>query len=291
MTMQQMHTVSPTLGAVVVAAPREPLARCLASLVGAVDEIVVLTWSHAQAQVAQQYQAQVMHVRRKANPGAFRQEGQAALKTDWVLVLDPDEYLEPGASTFLRDLIVRADPDVSGFWLPYAMLFHDQCLEASFPNLSQLRLFRRNKVVYDGSLHGVPTAREGRICHVLHEGPVLSHVFVEHLLMRFHRHLLWACTEAAELTSAGTRLSDPYEIIVAAQLEFEKYFFERAGYRDGVPGLINAVMHAWMRTAVAALVWEAAMPRSNQLEAVSDWDDLIQKLKSLRDRIDQHGSS
>ncbi len=69
------------LGAVVVAAPREPLARCLSSLVGAVDEIVVLTWSRTQAQVAQRYGAHLVSVKREANPGVFRQQGQEALKT------------------------------------------------------------------------------------------------------------------------------------------------------------------------------------------------------------------
>lgn len=273
---------NPTLGVVVVAAPREPLGRCLSSLVGAVDEIVVLTWSRAQAQVARRYDAHLVNVRRQDNPGAFRQQGQEALKTDWVLVLDPDEYLEPGASTFVRDLIVRAEPDVTGFWLPYSMLFYGQRLEASFPGISQLRLFRRNKVVYDGSLHGTPVAREGRMCHVSRDEPLLSHIFVEHLLDRFRRHLLWARIEASELASAGRRLSDPYEILAVARTEFEKYFLQRAGYRDGVPGLINAVMHAWMRAAVAALLWEATTPRNYELEAVSDWGALFRKLESFR---------
>ncbi len=161
------------------------------------------------------------------------------------------------------------------------MLFYDRPLEASFPHISQLRLFRRNKVVYDGSLHGIPVARDGRICHVSCEKPVLSHIFVEQLLERFRRHLLWAGIEAAELAAAGSRLSDPYEILAAARSEFEKYFLQRAGYRDGVPGLINAVMHAWMRAAVAALLWETTTPRNYQLEAVADWEALFRKLESL----------
>jgi hypothetical protein len=271
----------PTLGAVIVASPKDPLERCLESLVGSVDEILVLTWSRVQARVAHKFGARVMVVKRNGNPCGFRQGSQAALNTDWVLALDPDEYLEPGTSTFLHDLIARTEPDVSGFWLPYAMFFYDQHLEASFPCTSQLRLFKRNKVVYDGSLHGAPVAREGRICHINYKQPILSHMFVDHLIDRFQRHLLWANIEAAELASAGTRLSDPYEIIAMAQLEFEKYFFERDGYRDGVPGLINAVMHAWKSAAVASLLWEATLPRNYQLKAISNWDELVRKLKSL----------
>jgi glycosyltransferase involved in cell wall biosynthesis len=83
------------------------LAACLESVRGIVDEIVVAdTGSTDETMaIATQYRAQVIQVAWTDDFAAARNEGLKAVKSDWVLVLDADEQLDPSAASQIRALI------------------------------------------------------------------------------------------------------------------------------------------------------------------------------------------
>ncbi|MBM5804335.1 MAG: glycosyltransferase family 2 protein, partial [Cyanobacteria bacterium K_DeepCast_35m_m2_155] len=90
----------------------ERLERCLASVAGFVDEMVLLDTgsSDATAAIAERCGAVVHHM---AWPGDFapaRNQALQHVRGDWVLVLDADELLLEQAKEPLRQLM--AEPDV-----------------------------------------------------------------------------------------------------------------------------------------------------------------------------------
>ena len=129
----------------------ERLERCLASVAGFVDEMVLLDTgsSDATAAIAERCGA-VVH--QMAWPGDFapaRNQALQHVRGDWVLVLDADELLLEQAKEPLRQLM--AEPDV----LLINLLRRELgAAQAPYSNVS--RLFRRHSAVHwSGRYHSM----------------------------------------------------------------------------------------------------------------------------------------
>ncbi len=93
------------------------LGRCLASVDGAVDEIVVVDTGSTDGTVAvaESYGARVFHYPWNGDFAAARNHALGQSTGDWILVLDADEELSPEANGALRKLVSLAGPEVNGF--------------------------------------------------------------------------------------------------------------------------------------------------------------------------------
>lgn len=91
------------------------LRACLESVRRVVDEIVIADTGSTDATVdlAREYGARVIEIPWENNFAAARNRALAEVRTDWVLVLDADEVLDPGASAIIPRLI--AARDVAGY--------------------------------------------------------------------------------------------------------------------------------------------------------------------------------
>ncbi|HUJ25296.1 MAG TPA: glycosyltransferase [Myxococcales bacterium] len=89
------------------------LPGCLASARGVVDEVVVIDTgsTDATARVAEQAGARVVHWAWRDDFAAARNEAVAHARGDWVLVLDADERLAPGALPALRKAMSQRRAD------------------------------------------------------------------------------------------------------------------------------------------------------------------------------------
>ncbi len=85
------------------------LPGCLASVRGAVDEVIVVDTGSRDAtkQIAVEAGARVFDFTWINDFAAARNEALRHATGDWVLVLDADERLGPGAATRLRDAVAR----------------------------------------------------------------------------------------------------------------------------------------------------------------------------------------
>lgn len=127
----------------------ERLERCLASVAGFVDEMVLLDTGSSDATVAIAERCGAV-VHQLPWPGDFAPARNAALELvsgDWVLVLDADEQLLPEARQPLQQLI--RDPDL----LLVTLLRHERGARQS-PYSSVSRLFRRHAgISWSGRYH------------------------------------------------------------------------------------------------------------------------------------------
>jgi tetratricopeptide (TPR) repeat protein len=89
------------------------LPGCLASVAGAVDEIVVVDTgsSDSTVEIARAAGATVVSEPWRDDFAAARNAGLQRVTGDWVLLLDADERLAPGAGPALRAAIAQADAD------------------------------------------------------------------------------------------------------------------------------------------------------------------------------------
>jgi tetratricopeptide (TPR) repeat protein/glycosyltransferase involved in cell wall biosynthesis len=151
----------------------EHLPVCLTSVREWVDELVVADTGSTDAtpDVARCFGAKVISIPWDNDFAAARNRALEAVNSDWVLVLDSDEELDPSAGASLRNLLSRSD--VGGFRIPirhYVRNLHlrgwDQMPkrnDSTLPRARQfagyveqktVRMFRRNpKIFFEGRVH------------------------------------------------------------------------------------------------------------------------------------------
>ncbi|MBO9542448.1 glycosyltransferase [bacterium] len=125
------------------------IARCLESVRGIVDEIVVVdTGSEDETvAIAERFGANVHHFAWCDDFAAARNAGLERAQGEWILVLDADEVLMPGSELALRNAMTQAH---GGFLLPLENDLGDGRLHAT----RLLRLFRRHPGIrFRGRVH------------------------------------------------------------------------------------------------------------------------------------------
>lgn len=121
----------------------ERLERCLASVAGFVDEMVLLDTgsSDATISIAESCGAVVHQLPWPGDFAPARNEALGHVKGDWVLVLDADEWLLPEARQPLQALM--AEPD-----LLLINLLRQELGAAQSPYSNVSRLFRRHPAIH-----------------------------------------------------------------------------------------------------------------------------------------------
>ena len=87
----------------------EALSRCLASAVGLFDELIIVDTGSTDrsVEIAKKYKAKVIKVKWRDDFAWARNVGLEAAKSDWILILDPDETIAPQDVPRIRDLTTK----------------------------------------------------------------------------------------------------------------------------------------------------------------------------------------
>jgi tetratricopeptide (TPR) repeat protein len=129
----------------------EHLARCLTSVQGVVDEIVIVDTGSVDRsiEIAEGFGATILHEEWQGDFATPRNTGIDAATGDWILVLDADEELIDGAR--LKDLL--HEEEIEGYCLREVNFIGEELGVESVVN-SAFRLFRNRPAYrYDGALH------------------------------------------------------------------------------------------------------------------------------------------
>jgi len=138
------------------------IADCIASAAGAVDEVVVVDTGSEDgtAEVARRAGARVVSFAWRDDFAAARNASIAAATGDWVLVLDADERLAPGAAAAVRTAVRRPSAPAGALRLHDASRLDATAAEvlsgsARLGEPTDLpRLFRRDPdLAYEGVIH------------------------------------------------------------------------------------------------------------------------------------------
>lgn len=129
------------------------LGRCLDSLAGVVDEMVIVDTGSVDAtpQLAESYGARVLHRPWDGSFSAARNASLDAATGDWVLIVDADEALVDGDR--LHHAIATAAPEVEGFVTPIVNFVGERDYEEAVTSPA-VRLFRnRPEYRFSRALH------------------------------------------------------------------------------------------------------------------------------------------
>lgn len=152
--------------------------HCLQSLVGWVDEIIVVhdgPCTDKTLEIAKRYTDRVI-VRQRGGACEYHRAfifREAA--SEWILMIDADEFIDQTGAQKIRELIKK--PGVGGYILPWEMW--DGHTVITFPGLEKLALFRRDAITYIGVLHEPVSVANGEVYKtgvVLHHRPAYNNL-------------------------------------------------------------------------------------------------------------------
>ena len=214
-----------------------PLPKCLAAL-DFCDEILVVDSGSTDGtiSIARQYGARVVETTWRGF-GPQKQFAVEQAENDWVLCIDADESV----SGMLRDAMVAVlqAPTFAAYRFARCNRFMGRYLRygEGYPDWS-LRLFdRRHARWSDDAVHE----------KVLADGPVgtlggdLYHDSAESLENYLEKQNRYS-TLAAEAALAANKRGSAAKLLLSPLSRFVKFYFLRAGFLDGVPGLVHILI-------------------------------------------------
>jgi len=181
---------------------------------------------------------------------------------DWILSIDADERV----SQPLRDEIIeelKGNKDVVGYYIPRHTHYLGRWINHGgwYPNY-QLRLFRKDKGRWTGEqLHEKVTVRgktkvlRGDFLHFTYQNLSDQLKTIDH----------FSQVSAEIIKKRGVRVT-PFHLILRPPIKFLETYIWKQGFRDGIPGLINAIAYSFYVFMRYAKTWEGEKNRKTGYE-------------------------
>ncbi len=238
------------------------------------DEIVVVVddrTTDATEAIARRHTDRVL-VRPFEDFASSRNAGIAESTGDWILHVDADERITPRLAHEIRVALASAS-DMLAYRSPTIHFFWGRRMEhGGWYPMEQTRLVRRELATYSGRVHEDIAVPPDRIGTLQGERWHFSHRSIEENLVKAIRY---GRLEALDRFDRGERRVTPFTFVRVMALEFGRRMVRRRGYRDGMPGIIEALFQPFALFCARVMLWElqegdAVRRRYEELERALD---------------------
>ncbi|HKZ02536.1 MAG TPA: glycosyltransferase family 2 protein [Pyrinomonadaceae bacterium] len=219
------------------------------------DELVVVDSNSTDrtVEIARQYTDRVINHEFRGYKDKH-EFADAQTSGNWIFWLDADERVTPELQESIKQLRQR-DPGTlpNGFLIARRTKFLDRWIMHSgwYPDL-KMRLYRKEGSYWDG----VSPHETARIAGPVETLPGELLHYTKRDLSESHIVLDSYTTLAAEYHEKNNRRSGPLNLVVSPAAAFVRTYLLKQGFRDGVPGLIIAVMTGYGVFLRYAKLWE-----------------------------------
>lgn len=242
------------------------IARCIRSLEGVVDEIIVLI-DNDTSDGTEEIISGFGFV--KYEKTAWEGYSKTKLKAisiasnDWILWIDADEELTQS----LRDEILelkKGTPSLNQYSIPRKAFFLGKWIRHSgwYPG-RVVRLFNRNhSTLSENDVHEklITNGATGKLKYDLNH---FTDPSIEHYFSKFN---LYTSLAAKELYAKNKRAGTG-SVVLRSIIIFIKMYIVRRGFLDGLHGLILAVFSALYVFTKYAKLWEMNLEQSDKTNA------------------------
>jgi len=259
------------------------LRRCLESVEKVVDEIVLVDMhsSDGTIKTAKDYGAKVYSHAYTRYVEPARNFALSKATGDWILVIDSDEELPESLAKTLKEEIKTKKFDYLA--IPRKNLIFGKWIKHShwWPDYN-VRFFKKGKVAWSSKIHSVPfTKGQGKELEAKEESALIHHNY-KTLADYLERNLRYSKIQAEELVKDGYQFSFK-DLITKPANEFLSRWFAGQGYKDGIHGLVLAILQSFFAFLNYALVWEEEnFPETDPQEFSSLSDKLIKDFYSWK---------
>ncbi len=256
------------------------LKRCLESAKSIAGQIVVVDSGSADRtlEIARSFKADIYHHPFKNQADQFNWVlDHTNIKGEWILRLDADEYLTPELMREIPEVVQTASPEITGFYMKRRVFFLGRWIRHGgyYPRWF-LRLFRKGKA------RSEEREMDEHIVLFAGEAGNLKNDFIDENLKDLfswtQKHNDFSTREASSLLSRDAGEAATGEdrkrsvrksfymklpLFLRAWWYFIYRFIFRAGFLDGVPGVIFHFLQGfWYRFLIDAKVYEARKKKS-----------------------------
>lgn len=234
----------------------EALSKCLHSIKNLVDEIIVVDMHSTDdsAKIAANAGAKVFPYRPMKFVEPARNFALSKANGKWILLLDPDEFLDKSLKKELLSITKRNDVDyvkiprkniIFGKWLRHSNMWPDYLV----------RFFKKGSVTWKKEIHSQPTVKGNGLTLLDSEKLAINHNNYTSVTQFILRAIRYSNIQADELQSADYKVKISDFILKPAQ-EFNSRFFSAEGYKDGVHGLVFCLLQTFAIALIYIRLWE-----------------------------------
>jgi len=234
----------------------EKLKDCLESVRQLADEIVVVDMDSEDnsLKIAEKFGARVYREKLVPYVELIRNQSVNKAKSDWVLVLDPDERVSPGLAKELKKIVKEDQYEVVnlprkniifGRWIRHTNWWPDR----------HTRFFRKGKVRWTDKIHLYPEIK-GRVLEI----PAKKELAIEHLnyetVSQFlSRQNRYSEIQAQNYFDEGERFSW-FNFFWRPTRIFLQRYLRHLGFLDGFYGLTLSYLAVVFQVATEVKLWE-----------------------------------
>jgi len=232
------------------------LGRCLESVKNFAEEIVVVDMHSTDktVEIAKKYKSKIFlhEYTRYVEPA--RNFALSKATGDWVLLIDADEELPQNLASKLTKIAKENKVDyvqiprkniIFGKWIEHSRWWPDYLV----------RFFKNGKVQFSNEIHVPPkTEGEGFKLEAVEENAIIHHNFqsISQFIERLNRY---TDIQAEELVKKGVKFEWQLVLTKPAN-EFFSRFFAGEGYKDGLHGLVLALLQAFSELILYLKIWQ-----------------------------------
>ena len=231
-----------------------PLA--LASVKSFANEIVVVDMmsDDKTVEIAKKAGAKVYEFKRVGYVEPARNFAISKAEGDWIFILDADEELTASLSRELSKIAKNGSADyvrvprknmIFGKWVEHSRWWPDY----------NIRFFKKGKVTWDDEIHSIPiTVGKGADLEAKAENAIIHHHYtsVAQYVSRMDRY---TSIQAESLIKSGYKFNWT-DIPGKSFNEFLSRYLAGEGYKDGLHGLVLALLQATSELLVYVKIWE-----------------------------------
>jgi len=232
------------------------LKRCLKSIRNFVDEIIIVDMysKDESVAIAKSFSAKVYHHKPLSWVEPVRNFALSKAKGDWILLLDPDEYITKTLARELTKITQRSNINfvniprkniVFGKWLRHSNMWPDYLI----------RFFKKNMVTWNKEIHSQPQTKGEGITLLDSEKLSIRHNNYTDIDDFVKRALRYSDTQANELNKQSYKLKIS-DLILKPTQEFNSRFFSNSGFKDGFHGLSFCLLQSFAVLLVYLKLWQ-----------------------------------
>jgi len=233
------------------------LPRALSSLRNLADEVVLvdMTDGGALEKIVKDNKVKTFKHEKVPYVEIARNFGISKTKSDWVLVLDPDEELSVGLVEKLKSISL-ASTSFDYYRIPRKNIIFGKWIKHSrwWPDYN-IRFFKKGFVSWSEVIHQVPfTKGTGLDLEAKEENAIIHHHYetVDQYLERMNRY---TTALSQNLVDKGYKF-DWRDLVEKPINEFLSRFFQGEGYKDGLHGFVLSLLQGFSEFVVYLKVWQ-----------------------------------
>lgn len=168
----------------------------------------------------------------------------------FVLILDPDERIDPKLAQSIKQFIKEAPKDVGIAYAPTQYYFkHRPLVGTVWGGHNKRRLLLKPKgVEIRAKMSQAYTPKEGyKVAHLNRQAGAIHHYWSDSYVQLIKKHMRYLEHEGATRHRAGQRYS-LVTLLLTAPRAFWHCYVSKNGYKDGINGLGLSLVYAWYET-------------------------------------------